>query len=97
MYDNATHINGVPDTYLPVREGCRLTLYNDAHQVLPRGMLQPSILVPAAWLACIRSNYRRSKALLSTGLTVLMNTMNASALCMGGSPVAFQHQRLLRV
>ena len=34
-YDNATHIEGVPDTYLPVRDGCRLTLYNDAHQVLP--------------------------------------------------------------
>lgn len=33
-YDNATHIEGVPDTYLPVRDGCRLTLYNDAHQVL---------------------------------------------------------------
>ncbi|CAK0785144.1 hypothetical protein CVIRNUC_008350 [Coccomyxa viridis] len=31
-YDNATHIGGVPDTYLPVRDGCRLTLYNDAHQ-----------------------------------------------------------------
>ena len=34
-YDNATHMNGVPDTYLPVRDGCRLTLYNDAHQVMP--------------------------------------------------------------
>jgi len=32
-YANAMHINGVPDVYLPVREGCRLTLYNDAHQV----------------------------------------------------------------
>ncbi|CAL5229046.1 g12295 [Coccomyxa viridis] len=31
-YDSATHINGVPDTYLPVREGCRVTMYNDAHQ-----------------------------------------------------------------
>ena len=35
-YDNAMHVNGVPNTYLPVREGCRLTLYNDAHQVIAR-------------------------------------------------------------
>ena len=48
MYDDATHLNGVPDTYLPVREGCRLTLYNDAHQVLSYAMLQPSMLSPTA-------------------------------------------------